>query len=261
MIQLNHVSVAYRGKPLLADIHCSLPENKLTAIIGPNGAGKSTLMRVMAGGVRPAAGEVLFNGVAVSGLRRDQFARCRAVLSQDLDISFPLKVREVVALGRAMYREPEHLRQKIVLASLDRAAASDLSERGFTTLSGGERQRVHFARVLAQLWGRITGAQPALLLLDEPTNAMDIRHQRMLLAELRKLVAEGLTVCCILHDLNLAAIFADHAWVLKQGELVAQGPPAGIFQGEALSSVYATNLLVVPHPSFSGRVCIAYGPD
>ena len=258
MISLQDVSVVIGGKPLLSSVWSELPQGQLTAIIGPNGAGKSTLLNVMAGGIAPSQGSVAFDGFRLGNMRRFELAQRRAVLSQNLELPFPLKVEEVVALGRALKSETDFCQGNIVKQALRRARATDLSGRVFSTLSGGERQRVHFARMLAQLWEPIERGEPATLLLDEPTSAMDMHHQHLLLEQLKTLVRGGLTVCCVLHDLNLAALFADNIWALKNGQLVAQGQTDKVFDDSLLSDIYDMPLVTINHPQRASQVVVAY---
>lgn len=259
MISLDNVGVMIQGKTLLSSVQAALPANSLTAIIGPNGAGKSTLLNVMAGGMVPTTGEVCFDGQRMGNFRPDKLAQRRAVLSQNLELLFPISGQEVVALGRSLKNESGSRQQQIVQAALRRAQACDLSDRMFNTLSGGERQRIHFARVLAQLWEPIETGMPAMLLLDEPTSAMDMNYQQILLSQLKQLVAGGLTVCCVLHDLNLAAMFADNLWVIKQGRLIAEGNVATVFDGDTLSEIYDTPLMTISHPQQAGGRVVFYG--
>ncbi|MDM3871621.1 heme ABC transporter ATP-binding protein [Porticoccus sp. W117] len=258
MIALKDVGVSVGGKDLLTSVWAELPRNALTAIIGPNGAGKSTLLNAMAGGISPTSGSVAFDGFRLANMRRFELAQRRAVLSQNLELPFPLKVEEVVALGRALKADTEVQQQRVIAAALERARASELAERVFSTLSGGERQRVHFARVLAQLWEPIERGEPATLLLDEPTSAMDMHHQHLLLEQLQKLARNGLTVCCVLHDLNLAALFADHVWALKNGRLHASGPTDEVFDDRLLSDIYEMPLVTINHPQRASQVVVAY---
>ncbi|MGS2723938.1 heme ABC transporter ATP-binding protein [Porticoccus sp. GXU_MW_L64] len=258
MIALQDVGVSVGSKQLLASVSAALPEKSLTAIIGPNGAGKSTLLNVMAGGIATSSGSVAFDGFRLANMRRFELAQRRAVLSQNLELPFPLKVEEVVALGRALQADTSARQQRIVAEALTRARASELAGRIFSTLSGGERQRVHFARVLAQLWEPIERGEPATLLLDEPTSAMDMHHQHLLLEQLQKLARNGLTVCCVMHDLNLAALFADCVWALKKGRLHASGPTAEVFDGPLLSDIYDMPLVTIDHPQRATQVVVAY---
>ncbi|MCV6606456.1 MAG: heme ABC transporter ATP-binding protein [Porticoccaceae bacterium] len=259
MICLHNVGVSVGDKSLLSGLEAELPQGKLTAIIGPNGAGKSTLLNVMAGGIVPSRGSVSFDGFRLCNLSRFETAQRRAVLSQNLELPFPLKVEEVVALGRALKSETEQQQKRVVVQALRRASAAGLAGRLFSTLSGGERQRVHFARVLAQLWEPIERGEPATLLLDEPTSAMDMHHQHLLLEQLQSLAKAGLSVCCVLHDLNLAALFADYIWALKNGELLAQGPVAQVFDDRLLSDIYDTPLVTIDHPQRTSQIVVAYG--
>ncbi len=257
MITLENVSVCIGDKHLLSNIAASLPPGKLSAIIGPNGAGKSTLLNAMAGGVTPTCGEVKIGTRRIDAIPTADLAKTRAVLSQNLDLSFPLRVHEVVALGRGIRIETPEYRHNIVAAALRQAAAGELHDRDFTSLSGGERQRVHFARLLAQLWERLKRKKSAILLLDEPTSAMDMRHQRALLEQLVTLAAGNVTVCCVLHDLNLAAAYADHILALKSGKLFLSGTVPNVFRPALLSALFDTPMITLPHPHRPRQIVVA----
>lgn len=258
MIELRNVSYR-RGNALLLDgIEASLPQGELTVVIGPNGAGKSTLLQCMARGIEPTQGELLFAGAPLAGFSWRDLARQRAVLSQQIDLPFPQNAVDVVQLARISHGSSPHDDRAIVEHALRRAGVFHLAARDIQTLSGGERQRVHIARVLAQLWESIEASLPALLLLDEPVSALDLLHQRELLSLLRTLTARGLTVCCVLHDLNLAALYADSIWVMRQGRLHARGSRDEIVQADLLSAIYGVELLTLPHPQLPDRRIVAF---
>jgi iron complex transport system ATP-binding protein len=211
-------------------------------VVGPKGAGKSTLVGLLAGDLRPSAGEVRLAGRPVGAYRPRELARLRAVLPQQTVLQFAFTVEQVVTMGRSAARSrlgPEEERAAVRRCMAD-AEVLDLAARRFPTLSGGERARVTLARVLAQ------GA-PALL-LDEPTAALDLRHQGLVMGLAARLAREGRAIVAVLHDLNLAAAHADRVAVLCEGRLETCGRPWEALRPERLRRVFGHPVRVLPHP-------------
>lgn len=234
------VHVAYGEHRVLDGIDLDVRGGELVALVGPNGAGKSTLLGVLAGEPHPDAGRVLLDGVDVRDLPLTDLARQRAVMLQEVRVSFPFRVREVVAMGRHPWRgTPQEADDDAVVdRALVAADVVPLADRTFPTLSGGERARAAFARVLAQD-GRV-------LLLDEPTAALDVRHQEAVLARARAAAGDGCAVVVVLHDLTLAAAYAHRVVVLAGGRVAADGPPRAVLTSALLAEVYGHPLEVVP---------------
>ncbi|GAA4627776.1 heme ABC transporter ATP-binding protein [Cellulomonas oligotrophica] len=234
------VRLAYGAHRVLDDVDLDVRAGEVVALVGPNGAGKSTLLGVLAGEPRPDAGQVLLDGADLRDLPLTDLARQRAVMLQEVRVSFPFRVREVVAMGRHPWRGTpgEADDDAVVDRALVDADVVPLAGRTFPTLSGGERARAAFARVLAQD-GRV-------LLLDEPTAALDVRHQEAVLARARTAARTGCAVVVVLHDLTLAAAYADRVVVLADGRVVADGPPHAVLTSALLTEVYGHPLEVVP---------------
>jgi len=206
-----------RAPAILHDISFTLAAGEILAICGANGAGKSSLLRLLYRHQAPLSGSVVLDGRDLWLRPAREAARIVAAVLQEQPTDFALTCREIVALGRLPHRQglgPGTRDRAITDAAILRMDLSHLADRRFGTLSGGERQRVMVARALAQ--------EPRILVLDEPTNHLDIRHQLELLRLLRGL---GLAVICTLHDLTLAAEFADRVLILDQGRIVADAPP------------------------------------
>jgi iron complex transport system ATP-binding protein len=237
MIAAQGITVRAGRRVLLEDVSLEMREGEVLAVVGPNGAGKSTLLRVLAGGLRPAAGEVAMAGRRLADWPAVELARRRAVVSQQVALAFPLSAGEVVALGRLPWHGTAQVaRDRAAVArALAAAGVMHLAGRAYGTLSGGERQRVQIARALAQLDG---AAAPAALLLDEPTASLDVRHGAALLALLRRLAGEGLAVLVVLHDLNEAAFVADRVAVLSEARCMAVGGVAEVLRPGFLQRVY-----------------------
>ncbi|MGL4236393.1 ABC transporter ATP-binding protein [Tabrizicola sp.] len=219
-----------RHLDILHDIGFSLAEGEVMAICGANGAGKSSLLRLLYRHQAPRKGTVRLMGRDIWLMGAPEAARIVAAVLQEQPTDFALTVREIVALGRLPHRKgfgPSPHDNAIVQASLYRMDLAHLADRAFGTLSGGERQRVMVARALAQ--------EPRVLILDEPTNHLDIRHQLELLALLRGL---GLTVISTLHDLTLAAEFADRVLVLSEGRILADARPDQALSEATIASAF-----------------------
>ena len=251
MLSIQNVHVRIGGAVLLRGVTLDVMRGTFVAVVGPNGAGKSTLLRVAAGEVRPDEGRVLLGDEPLAAIPPGVLARRRAVLPQESVLNFPFTVFEVALLGRTAHRATRAADADAALCALRAADVADLAERRFPTLSGGEKQRVHLARALAQL----DGPDAALLLLDEPTASLDLAHQHRVLAGARRLArGEGdrppLAVVAVLHDLNLAAQYADRIAVLKRGELLAEGLPADVLRPDIVQAAFDVRVLVVPHPVF-----------
>jgi iron complex transport system ATP-binding protein len=241
------------GRLVIDGVDIDLPVGSFGAVIGPNGAGKSTLLQLLVGTLPVGSGAVLFDGSDLLALRRRDRARLVALSEQHGDGDTGLLVNDVVMLGRTphigRWTSEGPADRQVVADALSAVGMSAFADRPFDTLSGGERQRVHLARALAQ--------QPRLLLLDEPTNHLDVRAQLSLLSLVRAQTAAGITAVAALHDLNIAAAYADAVIVLSDGKVVAAGPAASVLTGELISDVYGVRADVLEHPR-TGRPLIAF---
>ncbi|KQB83125.1 heme ABC transporter ATP-binding protein [Corynebacterium oculi] len=230
VIEARGIGVRVRGRELLRGVSLGAYPGEVLGLIGPNGAGKSTLLAALAGDRAPSSGEVMLAGRPYGEYRSREAARLRAVMTQDTSVSFAHLVRDVVALGRTPWpREPQRDRE-IIDYALGVLNLHELQERDITTLSGGERARVALARVIAQ--------QARCVLLDEPTAAMDVGYQEHTLHLARHLVAAGVAVIVVLHDLGAASRFCDRLALLCDGRLVEVGTPEEVCTAERLSEVY-----------------------
>jgi len=240
MIAAESLTVRRRGRALLDDVSLALQPGEVLVLLGPNGAGKTTLVDALAGTTPPDAGVVRLDGRPLASWEAAGLARRRAVLPQASRVGVALYAHELVALGRLPHggRGGAAADRQAVAAALARAGASSFAQRWYHTLSGGEQQRVQFARALAQLAPSGDETGPRYLLLDEPTASLDPAHQHALLATARALAAEGLGVLAVLHDLNLAAQYADRVVVLAGGRVAAQGPPGTALTPRLLQLVF-----------------------
>ena len=259
MLILHDITVRIGDATLIQNVSADIRPGRLTAVVGPNGAGKTTLLRVASGEMTPSSGSVRFDDRPLASLPTREQARRRAVLPQHSRLRSSFCVLEVVLMGRTPHVEgAESSRDWAVAeAALDVVSMGDFAERSFPTLSGGEAQRVHLARALAQIWDSPDDGN-RYLLLDEPTASLDLAHQHNVLHTARSLADAGTGVLAVLHDLNLAAQYADRVLLLQEGNGVASGPPAEVFTPEAIYRVFGLPVCVLAHPTQS---CPLIVPD
>jgi iron complex transport system ATP-binding protein len=246
------LTVRVNRSTLLSGVSVAAIPGQITAVVGPNGAGKSTLVRAMAGDLTVTAGEIVMGGRPLARWRAADAARTRAVLLQHAPMGFAFTAFEVALLGRAPHAATVGRARNLAIARAALAAAdvAHLRERLYPTLSGGERQRVQLARALAQIWDVAPDA-PRYLLLDEPTAALDLAHQHRMLQCLRAWAARGAGVLLVLHDLNLAAEYADRVLVLQNGRTRACGPPADALVPTTIEEVFGVRVTLVDLPDRS----------
>jgi len=259
MIALRDITVRIGDATLIQDVSAAVRPGQLTAVVGPNGAGKTTLLRVATGELEPSAGTVAMDDRPLGALPEREQARRRAVLPQQSQLHFAFSVLQVVLMGRTPHLHgAESARDwEIAHAALRTVAMGDFAERDFPTLSGGEQQRVHLARALAQIWTP-PDAGHRYLLLDEPTASLDLAHQHQVLQTAAGLAADGVGVLAILHDLNLAAQYADHVVMLRRGTLHAKGLPRDVFTPAGVEDVFGCPVRVIAHPT---QPCPLIVPD
>jgi iron complex transport system ATP-binding protein len=247
-IEVKGAGMRIRDATLLDGVDLQVHPGETVAIVGPNGAGKSTLLRILSGDLSPTSGTVMLKGAALKSYAADRLAAHRAVLSQHVSISFPFTVEEVVRMGAGEMARVKA--QPLVDAMLEEIGLTAFRDRELPTMSGGEQQRAHFARVLLQLAIGETKHGPGVLLLDEPTSSLDLRYQINLVEIGKRRAQTGSAVIAILHDLNLAARFADRVVVLHRGRLAASGTPRETITNAMLRSVFEvdTNVDLIAGP-------------
>lgn len=244
-LELQDIACAYDSHSIFSQISLHAHPGEVLALIGPNGVGKSTLLRAVARLMRPTHGNVILAERDIWQTSARDTARQLAFAPQTTADSWAATVEQVVALGRAPHRGwllplTAHDNQ-VTRRSLELVGLDHLRDRISTQLSGGEQQRMVLARVLAQ--------EPSVLLLDEPTSHLDLKYQTDILSLVRRLAHQkGLAVIVSLHDLNLAAMYADRVALLSNGGLAAIGTPAEVLTSERLSQVYNVPILVIKHP-------------
>ncbi|MEK6480206.1 heme ABC transporter ATP-binding protein [Catalinimonas sp. 4WD22] len=237
MIKLENIHYQIGKKAILQNINLAVEPGAFTAILGPNGAGKSTLFKVMAGDISKHEGKVEINAKARKAFSHQELARIRAVLPQSVHIQFPYTVLEIVSLGCFVHNLRAKASAQIAYSMLEKVGMQDFSQRIYNTLSGGEKQRVQLARVMAQI-NHQHSTTARYLLLDEPTASLDIACQHQILQQAKALCGENIAVLAVLHDLNLAAQYADHVLLMKNGKEVAQGSVEEVYTQENIEHTY-----------------------
>ena len=241
----NDVTLAYDGRVVVEGLSFEVPDGRITVIIGPNACGKSTLLRALSRLLRPRHGSVVLDGQVIHRMATKEVARLLGLLPQNPIAPDGILVGDLVARGRtphqSLFQQWSVADEAAVRAALESTGTADLVDRPVDELSGGQRQRVWIAMALAQETG--------LLLLDEPTTFLDITHQ----IEVLDLVAElnrrdGRTIVVVLHDLNLACRYAHHIVAMRDGRIVADGPPDDVITADTIRTVFGLDAVVIPDP-------------
>lgn len=261
LVQVKDLHFEIEGRKLLNDIQFSLDSGELLVVIGRNGAGKSTLLKHLTGEQKNTEAQLDLFGQPLLSHKVKELARIRAVLPQSTQLNFDYKVLEVVMLGRIPHQKMQKETAedfKISCDCLEQVGLKGYEDRDYLTLSGGEQQRVHLARVLAQLTqAEEHKEQHRLLFLDEPTSSLDIAHQHQVLDIVRGLTKKQMGVLAILHDLNLAAQYADRILVLSEGKILAMGKPFEVLTSEILREAFHHEVLVTKHPHYDFPLVIS----
>jgi iron complex transport system ATP-binding protein len=244
-LRADTVSLGYGDRPVISDLILHVPDGRVTVIVGPNACGKSTLLRGLARLLRPTSGAVLLDGEAIHRQSTRHVARTVGVMPQSPMAPEGVTVVDLVGRGRhphqGMFRRWAGEDERAVAEALEATDTTELADRVVDELSGGQRQRVWIAMALAQ--------DTDLLLLDEPTTYLDVAHQVEmldLLADLNR--SRGTTLVMVLHDLNLAARYAHHLVVLKDGRIVAEGDPAEVVTEETVHDAFGLGNRVILDP-------------
>ena len=260
MLEARGLHLRRAGRAVLSGVDLAVVPGRLVAICGPNGAGKSSLVAALAGDLRPERGTALIDGSTLAALDARALARQRAVLEQSPGLSAAFTVATLVRLGAEAVPESPADPARLVPAALDAVGMAAFADRRADRLSGGERARAHLARVLAQLWAGQAVGGGRYLLLDEPTASLDLAHQVTVMRAARAAADGGAGVLCVLHDLNLAAAFADSVVLLGAGRVVAEGAPEDVLTAAALSALYGAPIAVEMHPGGALRIAPDLAP-
>lgn len=254
LLEARDVEVRAGRKSLIRGASLALAPGEFVAVIGPNGAGKSTFLSALAGDRRVAAGEVLLEGRPIGTWPKVHLARRRAVLPQHSSVAFDFTARQIAALGLLAQRDrlSERRMRDLAQAALTETEAASFADTPYTVLSGGERQRVQLARVFLQSDAdRLIdpAAAAPFLLLDEPIAGLDLSHQHAALAGARRRANRGAGVLAVLHDLNMAAQYADRVALFEGGAMTALGPVAEVLEVSRLTRVFATPIVRFETPA------------
>ena len=249
------IHAGYAETTILKSVDLTIPDGQVTILIGPNGCGKSTLLKTMARILPPSRGHVLLDGKDIHTLNTKSVAARLGLLPQGPIAPEGLTVRELVAQGRyphqSLLRQWTQADEDAVNGAMATAGITDFADRSVDTLSGGQRQRCWVATVLAQ--------ETELILLDEPTTFLDLKVQVDLMNLLTGLAHErGRTLVIVLHELSLAAAYADHLVMMKDGQIVAAGTPDDIFTAERLKHVFDLDASVLRDPATGRLVCVPF---
>lgn len=240
MITGKNITYHINQKILLDNINVEFLPGKLNLIIGPNGAGKSTLIKVLCNQIQPQTGLVCYDGVDVKKISLVELAKTRAVLSQNVELAFPLKVSEVVMMGRYPHFtiKPTAKDKQACEEAMRFFDVIDFADRNYMTLSGGEKQRVHFARVISQIWFPVKN-QYRYLILDEPLTFLDIHYQMDFMHKIQELLKYGdIVVVGVVHDLNLCAKFSDQITLIHNSKIIASGQKEIVLTKEHIKMAY-----------------------
>jgi iron complex transport system ATP-binding protein len=231
-----NISYRIKKKTILRDCSLNILPGRFTAVAGPNGAGKTTLLRIMSHEITKYSGSISLNTKSVTAMHHKELSEQRAVLPQHTTVNFPFTIEQVVEIGRYPHRSTRLENERIIDEVMLRTNVYHLKGRLYQSLSGGEQQRVQMARVMAQIWDQ--HELPRFLLLDEPTSSLDLAQQHSLLELIRELCLRNIGVLSIIHDLNLAAQYADDVLFLKDGRTIAYGTVNEIMTKEIIEDTF-----------------------
>lgn len=253
VLSLRDISVGYGGAPIVRGVSLDVVPGRLTTIIGPNGCGKSTLLRAAAGILPLAQGEILINGKPRGAQRPKALARQIAMLPQGPIAPEGLSVHELVAQGRfphqTLLRQWSLEDEAAVRRAMEMTDITELSDTPVAALSGGQRQRCWIAMVLTQDTG--------IVLLDEPATFLDLKFQIDLMRLLRRVAwDDGRCLLVVMHELNVAAAFADEVVMMRAGQIVAQGGAQDVFTPKSLQEVFSLDAQVISDPQSGRPVCL-----
>lgn len=258
MLEASGIRHTIGAKTILDGIDASFGPGMFHVIVGPNGSGKSTFLKIFSGETRPSSGSVRYDGRDVFSMDRKAVARMRAVMSQNPELHFPLRVYDIVMMGRYPHFGLVHSKhdEAIVSKAMESAGVTAFSERDYLTLSGGEQQRVQFARALAQIWEASDG-HARYLFLDEAVSHLDLKYQHQVLGLAKGLTKEGVTVIAILHDLNHALTYGDRILFMKDGRVAHDVQGGHGLEASMIREVFDVEAKVLV-PDQAGRPVIIF---
>ena len=251
-LQIENLTYSYGEKAGINEVSLHVDAGEFVGLIGPNGSGKSTVLKNIYRGLSPDGGSIFLDGENLLSMSYRKSAQKMAVVGQENEVPFDFTVEEIVAMGRSPHKklfdiDTPHDKQ-MVHHALEHVGMEKLAKRSYLHLSGGEKQRVLIARAIAQ--------ESDFFILDEPTNHLDISYQMQIFDFIKRL---RVTVLSAIHDLNMAALYCDRLYVLKNGRIVTEGTPEEVLTAETIYNVYGVHSSVERHP-LTGRMSITYLP-
>ncbi|NQD69921.1 heme ABC transporter ATP-binding protein [Sphingobacterium shayense] len=240
MIHAQDINYSIARRSLIKDVSFTAERSQILAIIGPNGAGKSTLLKLISKQLVPDSGHITIHNRRINALTHRELSTFRAVLPQSNHLNVNLTVFEIALMGRYPHfkSNPAPVDIEITNEALREMGMLNYKDRFIHQLSGGEQQRVQLARTLAQIYQNPKG----ILLMDEPITGLDLQYQQIILEKAQSLTRQGMTIISILHDINLAAQYADRILVLKNGQVMGIGAPKQILNEELIFNTYHTKV-------------------
>lgn len=252
-LKVEGLTYSYGEKDAVSNVALHVDKGEFVGLIGPNGSGKSTVLKNIYRGLLPDKGTIELDGENLLTMPYRKSALKMAVVGQENDVPFDFMVEEIVAMGRSPHKKMFDIDnahdKEIVHHALEHMGMEHMAKRSYLNLSGGEKQRVIIARAIAQ--------ESDFLILDEPTNHLDISYQMQIFDFIKRL---NVTVLSAIHDLNLAALYCDRLYVLKNGKVVLQGTPEEVLTVENIYDVYGVKSSVSIHP-ITGKLAITYLPE
>ena len=249
MLRTENISYSIHKKQILKNVSALFQPGEFNMILGPNGSGKSSFLKIFSGEINKFDGSVFYDDKKIKEIKNEELAKKRAVMSQQADLSFPLLVEEVVMMGRYPHFTFNPNKKDVTICNevIERMNLAEFTKRNYLTLSGGEKQRVQYARVLAQVWEKPTDGY-RYLFLDEPLNNLDISYQHDFLAAAVELIKDHTVLIAVMHDINLAAHYADNLFFFKEGELVVHGKPKDVLTENVIENVFNVKTKVIENP-------------
>ncbi|WP_159479594.1 heme ABC transporter ATP-binding protein [Chryseobacterium sp. 18068] len=255
MLKARQIDYKHKEFFILNDVDVTLDYGDFLAIVGPNGAGKSSLLSILANEVKQGKQKIMFKNKDISEWEVRELSLHKAKFSQHNSNEIPLQVKDVVMMGRYPYFDSQPRKEDFEAMNklMYETDVYHLKERDYNTLSGGEKQRVHLSRVMAQLENEL---EQKLVFLDEPLNNLDVKHQYKALEIIKKFTQHANSAIVVLHDLNLAAQFADKILLMKSGKVSAYGTPEEVFTSENITQAYNFPCTICLHPVNSNPMII-----
>lgn len=253
LVEARGLCYSYGRGPALEEVSVYAERGEFVGVIGPNGSGKSTLLKCLYRAIKPQRGTILFEGRDISKMSYRETALRTAVVGQENDVLFEFSVHDIVAMGRSPHKRffdaDTEEDERIIAHALEHVGMADEAHRRYSCLSGGEKQRVLIARAIAQ--------ETEFLILDEPTNHLDVSCQLDIFDFIKRL---NLTVIAAIHDLNMAALYCDRLYVMKDGIVFREGAPEEILTPQLIRDVYGVTAEAALHPA-TRKPAVTYLPE